>query len=176
MTDSELKNFIVRAKRATYASGNGPEASEKKASRNFSYKEGDLGYLDSCYGGLQLLGQEVVWQGDEPVWGMNYWGEALDTDVGRSLGRSDASDVANGEGKEGGAFDLPAFLKEALMLVSEESPYRGPSRHRRRIGEVDAVYRCNVTGDLSGFEGDEAIVVEGRAVYHLFFHGGRIRD
>lgn len=176
MTDSELKNFIVRAKRATYASGLAPAGGERKASRNFPFTEGKFSYLDSSYGGLQFLGQEVVWEGDEPIWGMNYWGEALDTDVGRTLGRSDASDVATGGGLEGGLFDLMAFLKEALLLVTEDSPYRGPSKHRRRYGEVEAVYRCNVTGDISGFEGDEAIVVEGRAVYHLFFHGGRIRD
>jgi hypothetical protein len=177
MTEKTLRAFIVSAKKACYASGKAGDASSRQGSKDHRYKDGEYSYLDSYFGEVQFCGQEVVWQNSEPVWGMNYWGESIDAGLAAQPERKDpnASDVSSGDEGSKPLFDMPAFLKESLMRVGEEAPFRGPSEFKRVFGSVEAVYRCRWTGDLSGFTGDETISVGDRAVFRLFFHGGKIR-
>jgi hypothetical protein len=106
---------------------------------------------------------------------MNYWGETIDAALAAVPNRSESADLQSGDERGIPAFNMPSFLKEALMAVGEEAPFRGPWELKRRFGTYEAAYRCHWTGDCTGFTGEETIAVDNRAIFRLFFHGGRIR-
>ncbi len=150
MEPNEFAAFLVRAKRAAYASGAEPAAGPRPASRDLPYQEGDWYYLDSYLGGKNFIGEEAVWQAGAPVWGMNYYGWMA------------AAEIPPG---------FSPFLKEALMHVPAEAPFRGPAVYRS--GRL--AYFCRWEGELRGFHGSEWIEFDGQRVYELRFHGGEIR-
>lgn len=147
--EKELTDFLMRAKRATYAAGMQPVNPSRLASHDLPYSEGLWQYLDSYLGGLKFLGEEAVWYDSRPVWGMNYYGFILVASM-----------------PEG----LPQFLKDALLHVPAEAPYRGPAAYV--AGPF--VYRCQWEGQLPCFWGTEWIEQEGEKVYELRFHGGEV--
>lgn len=139
--------FLLRAKRATYA-GKGPEAaSSRPSSHDLHYAESDMLYIDSFVGSERFTGEEVLWNGGQPLWAMNYTGRVMD-------------DGFSGD-----------FLKEALLLVSREYPYRGPLVHHNG----DYVYHCSVHGEFEWFNGSEEIFCRDTKVYECAFHGGLVR-
>ncbi|HMM32887.1 MAG TPA: DUF5680 domain-containing protein [Clostridia bacterium] len=95
----------------------------------FFYEKGAFSYLDTYLGGERFAGEEAVWENGVPVWAMNYVGRVLD------------------ERFSGG------FLREALLLVPQELPSRGPALHKNG----DFTYTCRTEGDFSWFEGQEEI-------------------
>lgn len=142
-----LADFLLRAKRATYA-GHAAEASaERPEAHEFSYEEGNLTYRDSYFGGHQFHGQEVVRQDHQPIWCMNYSGRTL-------------SDLFSGD-----------FLKFALRHGMVDMPYRGP----RLFRNGDYTYVCETEGTLDWFYGTEAIYQQDTLVYECRFHGGYIQ-
>lgn len=142
--------FLIKAKQNTYAGGGGFIPPCRTASKDLSFKEKGFVYLDSYLGDLDFLGEEAVWYEEKPVWGMNY--------VGRMLTET----IPNG---------FSPFLKDALMMVPEEMPYRGPEEHMNG----DFRYTCTVEGDVFWFRGKEVVFYKGERIYQLYFHGGMIR-
>jgi hypothetical protein len=147
--ETELRAFIIEAKRQTYAAGVEGEVGPRAGTKDIRFVSGPWSYLDSYYGGIDFLGQEAVWFGGRPVWGMNYYGR---TDVALS------------------GTDLPRFLKAALLAMPAQAPYRGPERYV----EGDYEYRCSWRGSLADFAGREEILYRGLRAYALEFHGGTI--
>lgn len=145
-----FRSFVVRAKQRTYA-GDGPKAAASRPqSADLHYTEGDLLYIDTYLGSLDFIGEEGVWAGGQPVWGMNYFGRMLTDDVPAGFSQC---------------------LKGALRAVPAEAPFRGPARYR--TGDLE--YRCDWQGDLTDFSGTEEIAQAGRVIYRLRFHGGGVR-
>ncbi len=142
--------FLLRAKRSTYAAGVHASASSRPASQDLPYQEGDFFYLDSYLGGLRFAGEEAVWHAGQPVWAMNYYGWML------------ADEIPEG---------FSPFLKEALLLVPPEAPYRGPRLHQ----SGSYTFRCQRSGALQQFSGQEWIDFCGQPIYTLLFHGGSLR-
>jgi transcriptional regulator with XRE-family HTH domain len=138
--------FLIRAKRATYAGHGAEEAPSRPASHDLKYREGALSYYDTYLGGEKFAGEEAVWDGDTPVWAMNYAGRVLATGFGGD------------------------FLKEALAAVPEDMPYRGPRLFQRGAYS----YHCVADGDFGWFTGFEEAFSEGEKVYECRFHGGLI--
>lgn len=139
--------ILLKAKRATYA-GKGPEAkASRPSSHDFSYCEEDFEYIDTYVGGEKFAGDETVWYQGTPIWSMNY--------MGRLLGGEFSGD----------------FLKEALLLGTEELPYRGPKLYRNG----DYIYTSNVNGDFDWFQGYEEIFCQSIKVYECYFHGGVLK-
>ena len=151
MDTNTFIDFLIRAKRDTYASGRGPDSSSRPSSHDLSYAEGDLKYIDTYLGGFHFIGEEAVWLGSTPLWGMNYYGKML-------------SDLI----PEG----FSPFLKSSLMQVTDGAPFRGPSE----FIEGDFEYHCSWNGNLYLFEGEETILLRKTAIYNLVFHGGEVRD
>lgn len=60
------------------------------------------------------------------------------------------------------------FLKEALLLVPEEYPFRGPLSYHNG----DHHYHCQVDGTFEWFSGREEIFFKNQKVYECLFHGG----
>jgi hypothetical protein len=139
-------DFLLRAKKATYA-GNGPKMqSSRPNSHDLEYIEGELKYIDTYLGGEKFSGEETLWQDDIPFWSMNYCGRVL------------------GDGFSGD------FLKEALSKVERDQPFRGPSEYTK-----DAFsYKCVVEGDFHWFKGFEVMFFNDEKVYECMFHGGAI--
>ena len=82
----------------------------------------------------------------KPYWSMNY--------AGRVTGENFSGD----------------FLKEALLLVPEEKPFRGPE-HYENDGYT---YDCKVEGEFAWFQGYETICYQGKQIYECYFHGSII--
>ena len=143
----EITDFLIRAKKKTYAGKGSESKSIRPGSHDLKYEEGDLIYVDTFYGGEGFLGEEVVWMKNTPVYGMNY--------CGRVIGDSFSGD----------------FLKAALQSVSRDMPYRGPSFFE----EQGFVYQCKVSGDMTWFQGYEDICYDNEKIYECYFHGGVIR-
>lgn len=139
--------FLIRAKQATYA-GNGNRApSCRPNSHDLPYQEGTLLYYDSYLGGNNFIGEEAVWIDNIPYWAMNYSGRMLE---------------------EGFSFD---FLKEALLKVPLNKPFRGPAYYRNG----DYTYKCSVNGDFTWFQGYEEIFCREQKIYECYFHGGLVK-
>ena len=63
------------------------------------------------------------------------------------------------------------FLKEALLHVPEDFPYRGPAHYENG----DYTYTCSIEGEFDWFQGKESIAYQSRLIYECYFHGGMIR-
>lgn len=143
----EVIQFLLRAKKATYA-GKGPEIqASRPKSHDLDYSEGDLRYIDTYLGGEKFAGEEAMWRNGIPFWAMNYCGRVI---------------------AEGFSGD---FLKEALSHVPEDIPYRGPREYKKN----DFLYKCTVQGEFEWFYGFEEIFLGKIKVYECMFHGGEIR-
>lgn len=136
--------FLLRAKRSTYAGKGKETTSSRPESHDLEYCDEPFYYLDSYLGGERFAGEEALWKDNVPFWAMNY--------VGRIL-----SDGFSGD-----------FLKEALLLVPEEYPFRGPLSYHNG----DHHYHCQVEGTFEWFSGREEIFFKNQKVYECLFHGG----
>ena len=154
MNNQEIKKFLVVAKRATYANGMAKKVeSLRPGSHDYHFKQGEFIYHDTYFGGKKFIGEEVVYKNNQPIWAMNYHGQALDKNL------SEAS--------------VDQALRPALMKVGEGDilPLRGP----KEFINGDWRYTFEVNGKINDFVGTEKIFFRGRVVYRLYCHGGEIK-
>ena len=145
--DKELVDFLIKAKQATYAGKGAETAPSRVKSHDLIYRDGDYMYYDTYLGGNKFAGEEALWISEVPYWSMNY--------VGRVTGDNFSGD----------------FLKEALLHVPENIPYRGPEKYVNG----DYTYSCSVEGDFDWFQGKETISCRGNQIYECVYHGGLIK-
>lgn len=145
--DEELIDFLCKAKKQTYAKGDGKVQSSRPNSHDLQYVEDDFRYIDSYLGSERFIGEEAVWVKDTPVWSMNYSGRVF------------------GEGFSGN------FLKQVLLAVPKDMPYRGPNVYQNG----DYKYHCIVEGEFEWFKGYEEIYFKDKKIYECLFHGGKIK-
>ena len=144
--DRKTAEFMIKAKRATYAGKGAETLPSREKSHDLIYREGDYMYYDTYLGAGKFSGEEALWRKNIPFWSMNY--------IGRVTGDHFSS----------------AFLKEALFLVPEDKPFRGPETYTNG----DYTYHCEVEGDFAWFQGKETICYKGSQIYECIFHGGSI--
>ena len=144
---SELACFLVKAKKATYANKTNKVNSSRKESHDYSYQENNYTYLDSFFGAENFSGQEIVYKDGKPCWSMNYYGRIIEENF-------------NGD-----------FLKEALLQVDEELPFRGPLFYQK--GEY--LYLLRIQGKIDFFQGVEEIYYQTYKVYEGFIQGGIVK-
>ena len=148
MDINKVIEFLLVAKKNTYAAANNKVESCRKNSHDYRYQDKNgFTYLDSYFGGECFVGEEIVWLHENPVWSMNY--------VGRVIGENFSGD----------------FLKEVLMQVSAELPFRGPEIYAKG----DYHYHCKIDGEFVWFQGYEEIFYMDEKIYEGHFHGGAIR-
>ena len=144
--DGGLVEFLIRAKKATYA-GKGTETiSSREKSHDLTYRDGDYMYYDTYLGTGKFAGEEALWIKNTPFWSMNY--------IGRVIGGPFSGD----------------FLKEALLHVPEDKPFRGPETY----SNGDYAYLCETEGTFEWFHGKETICYKGSQIYECIFHGGLV--
>ena len=144
---SELACFLVKAKKATYANKTNKVNSSRKESHDYSYQENNYTYLDSFFGAENFSGQEIVYKDGKPCWSMNYYGRVIEENF-------------NGD-----------FLKEALLQVDEELPFRGPLFYQK--GEY--LYLLRIQRKIDFFQGVEEIYYQTYKVYEGFIQGGIVK-
>lgn len=145
---SELIEFLVKAKKNTYASNNATELlSSRPESHDLKYEEGIYKYIDTYLGGERFIGEEAVFIDNKPVWAMNYNGIEVNEKFSS------------------------AFLKQALLTVDSKMPYRGQNKFQ----DGDYVYICEVNGDFEFFIGKEIIFFQDEKVYECNFSGGIVK-
>lgn len=146
--DKNIAEFLVRAKKTIFAADGPNLESSRPNSKDIQYVEGDLKYIDTFLGGANFVGEEGLWKDDLPFWSMNYIGRLLSEDS-----------------------SIFKFLNEALLLVPQEYPYRGPLQY----ANGDYTYKCTVEGTFNWFSGREEIFYKNNKVYELVFHGGDVK-
>ena len=144
---SEIIKFLCKAKKETYAGSDNKVESSRPNSSDLSYNEKDLLYIDTYLGSEKFIGEEGIWIENNPYWGMNYFGQVI------------------GEGFSG------SFLKEALLQVDEDLPYRGPAVYKKG----DYIYHCMIDGTFEFFNGKEEIFLKNKKIYECIFHGGILK-
>jgi hypothetical protein len=147
-----LKDFIVRAKAATYIGSGRESGSCRPGSHDLAFHEGAFQYLDSYFGGTDFIGEEVVYFEGKPAWAMNYYGRILEP------GRISAEEVGN-------------LLKKSLSQLYRENRFLGGFKY---VDGIDTYCDTN-EGDLHTFMGKEWIERDGTRVYELIYNGGLIK-
>lgn len=145
-----LTLFLHKANKNTFANANAKKVSSTHPSScDYHFEEGNFTYHDTYFGSRDFIGEEIVYQDQKPIWGMNYCGSII-TD--------------NATDKE-----LNSFLETSIMQeYNDIIPVRGP----REFSENNWTYKLTVDGELSRFTGIEEIFHDGKVVYRLFLHGG----
>jgi len=156
MDEKELIAFIVFAKKNGYANKEGATEIikyEKSGAVKIIVRKEDWEYTDKYVGSESFIGQEVVYYKGKPMWSMSYHGRVFATDEDMKT-------------------KLTAFLKNALLNVSEESLYRGPRIHI----DTEFTYINTFHGELNFFSGEEMISKKSAnsVLYELRYHGGNI--
>jgi len=150
MNKSELKDFLVEAKKATYAAGDDiEERVNPDKSTTFLFEDGDWKYHDNYFGGEPYGGREVVHYKGNPVYIMTYYGNVK---LINSIVLEQVYEVLMG----------------ALGLITSDYPYRGPERFEKG----DFVYTNSHEGEIDNFSGEESIVYQGQEVYRAKYMGG----
>ncbi|MDF2544624.1 MAG: transcriptional regulator [Herbinix sp.] len=141
---SEIIEFLLKAKKKTYAGKGAETVASRPNSHDLMYEEDNLKYIDTYLGGKLFTGEEAIWKNSNPLWAMNY--------SGRVIGSNFSGD----------------FLKLALLNVPKENPYRGAEYFQDGGYE----YYCKVNGEPEWFQGYEEIQYHGEKIYECYFHGG----
>lgn len=154
----DLAAFLVEAKRRTYA-GLDDDATVAApllaGSRQLEHRAPPYAYRDIYFGMGFFVGQETVSRDDRVIWSMSYSGGA-----GAEIGERET------------VLAIYQFLRQALLAVSIEEPYRGP----RLFEQAGMVYRNEVEGSLGRFYGVETIArQDGAPLYELRYGGGLLR-
>lgn len=144
--------FLQEAKRATYASGSPPV--RQNFVRSYTYHSDSFDYEDRYTGNIQDVGMEIVRFHSWPLWGMSYYGGTQNRDQART------------------SLDVISFLREALRLMPEQFPVRGPNSYKRN----NMQYRNRVNGDILNFDGIEIVTFKDRELYCRRYQGGLIKD
>ncbi|MEK6898299.1 MAG: DUF5680 domain-containing protein [Nanoarchaeota archaeon] len=154
----ELQHFIVKAKRNGYAGGTEKQR-EKDGSKTYTFQEGNFHYTDNYAGSNQAPGTEIVkWQREDEqrIWQMSYSGGML-------------PEFWENEKLSEQTFK---FLKEVLMQVTFNHPFRGPQSYE---GD-DFFYFSGVQGNIKRFKGNEEIFSRSldKTVFSQDFIGGLV--
>ena len=148
----DFSNFLMEAKKKTYA-GNGQKIKMNDHSRHYNYEKKPFRYHDIYYGNIVDGGGEIVYFEDKPIWWMGYHGGVS-------------------KNSEKSIKEIYDFLKEALLLVPEKFPVRGPEIYSK----INFLYLNSHIGDIRRFFGEELIKNNNEKVYFRNYVGGFIVD
>ncbi|MEK6953258.1 MAG: DUF5680 domain-containing protein [Nanoarchaeota archaeon] len=156
----KLAEFLVKAKKNTYASLNKMEIEPERPGFDELEFEGEgFYYRDSYVGFFQAPGMEVVrldGKNGKSIWTMAYSGGML----------------KKYHGDVDFAKKVFTFLKKALEAVSVESPFRGP----KNLKDNEWEYVNDIEGDIERFVGYEKIFFKKEEVFSQDYIGGIVLD
>ncbi|OIX91969.1 hypothetical protein BFS14_22245 [Serratia fonticola] len=149
MDNHQLAQFIVAAKKATYASqdDNFSQRPLLPGSKYLTFEKPPFFYCDTYFGMSNFAGQEVVYYQDIPIWSMCYRGGVISAE---------------------NTHNIYVFLRKALMSVPLFAPFRGIPF----LCEGELQYLNKYVGDIENFSGEEYINQNADLVYRLTYIGG----
>ncbi|MFA5935180.1 MAG: DUF5680 domain-containing protein [Candidatus Paceibacterota bacterium] len=148
MNKDTLKEFILKASRATYASGNESiKQKQSDESTTIVFEDGEYRYHDNYFGGEPYGGREVIFFNNKPVWMMVYYGLVHN----------------NTEAKE-----VYPFLVQSLSNTTLDMLYRGPTLFEKENWK----YTNDFKGDVENLSGIEKIFKDNVCVYEASYMGG----
>ena len=148
-----LAEFIVEANQNTWAADSGEVSPERPGYKELGYESGDWRLRDSYTGYFSAPGMTTIYYKDKPAWTMTYGGTGMEKDM----------------------YDITKptfnFLKEALMKVTTDLPFRGPKdfKHKDHKGYK---YQFKVNGDIEDFSGMEKITKDKKLAFSQIIFGG----
>lgn len=146
-----LCKFLVKAKKASYAAGEeSKKVKERDSSTTLKFQDNEWKYNDNYFGGEPYGGREVVFFEGKPVYIMTYYGR-VDKNI------EDVKAVYK-------------VLQQALLLVPESNPYRGPKKYL----QGNYSYSNTFTGEIDNFFGEEMITLNGEEIYRAKYMGGLV--
>lgn len=145
--ESEHRIFIMDAYEKKYLGGLEVVPGDKPGSTKMEYVSGDMRYENVFYGEKDFFGTEIVWQGDQAIWGRNYIGQLLKDEI----------DVD--------------FLNKMSVLAMYDSIQR---KAFYKINDDAQEFKRNVYGGWTFFRGHDVIYHRGFQVYDCFYQGGTI--
>lgn len=150
MNLTNLKNFLLHANAAGYASGKEKAwTKESDGSTTIVYEEGSWKSHDNFFGGEPYGGRAVVSHVGKPYWIMVYYGRVMEMVDPNSVYK---------------------ILRNALKRMPQDHPYRGPKRYE----EGALVYTNTWTGTLENFSGKETIMLDETLAYEASYMGGLV--
>jgi len=150
MNKETLRQFLVDSNKAGYAGGDSKKwIKEPDGSTTIPFEQGQWRSHDNFFGGEPYGGRVIVFHEEKPTWMMVYYGWVVE-DV-------DADKVYE-------------VLRNALMQMPEDAPYRGPKSYEQ--GEY--VYTNTWNGDLEKYAGEEKISQGEKLVYQANYMGGAV--
>ena len=145
---NELAKFLVKAKKNAWAGDANEVEPTRLGFKRHVWKEGDWEYEDEYTGHYCAPGQEFAKFQGRRVWAMSYDGGMKEEYWGNR--------------------EYPKYifehLKKALLLVTEDRPFRGPSIYE----EGDLSYHCAVEGDIKRFLVGEFITDDRGKPFRVF--------
>lgn len=151
INQKQLNDFLVKAKKTGYASGNNAnKIKEKNKSKTITFKDGNWRYYDNYFGGEPYGGEEIVSFKNQPVYMMVYYG---------SVDKS----IKNFK-------EVYKCLQEALTLIPKDKPFRGPKFYQNG----DFTYRNWFNGKITNFSGIEKIYLGKKKIYEAKYVGGLV--
>lgn len=146
----KLREFILKASRATYASGNESiKEKQEDKSTTIRFEDDEYRYHDNYFGGEPYGGREVIFLNKKPIWMMVYYGFV----------------DPSAEAKE-----VYPFLMASLSKATLEMPYRGPELYE----EANFKYENKITGTTDKFYGKEKIFKDQVCIYEASYIGGLV--
>jgi len=144
----KLKQFLVNAKKNTYASGGESKAKTFfDGTKEYVFNEGNLKYVDRYKGHEKFSGEENVLKNNKIIWRMKYEGKILSDKIP--------------------ADDIYSFLRKALKKIYKDSLFRGP----KKLTSKGYKYINNTKGNIEKFSGEEKIFYKDELVYRLTYSG-----
>lgn len=145
-----LGRFLIDSNRAGYAGGKEKKwIKESDGSTTIPFEKGPWRSHDNFFGGEPYGGRTIVFYQRKPCWIMVYYGwveRGVETDP------------------------VYAVLRNALMRMPKEAPYRGPKEYK----EGTYVYTNTWKGEIGRFSGEEKITQDGKLIYKANYMGGLV--
>ena len=152
MNKEALRQFLIDSNKAGYASGDAKKwIKENDGSETIPFEKGQWRSHDNFFGGEPYGGRTVIFYEGNPVWIMVYYGavaEEVDVKI------------------------LYGVLRNALMRMPEDYPFRGPKEYK----EENFLYTNSWEGELEKFSGEEKIIQGGNLAYKANYIGGLINQ
>lgn len=148
MDVAKLRQFLVNAKKNTYASGG--ESGTRTlfdGAKEYIFESGNLKYVDRYRGHEKFNGEENVFENNKIIWRMKYDGKILSNKIP--------------------ADDIYSFLKIALKKIPSDKPFRGP----KKLIDKEFKYINNIKGNIEEFSGKEKIFYRNELIYNLVYNG-----
>jgi len=156
MDIKKLKEFLVKAKKSTYANNKNKPQKRSDGARVFSFVSAEFEgfkYEDIYFGSSKFVGQEVVWHNGIVIWSMVYYGGIV-------------KDVLTQDTL------FNRYLKKFLSKP-DEIPARGEDQQIEKNGNDKVIYTNHIQRkDPTHFNGREFISYNGNEIYELFYAGG----